>query len=112
MLPVAAAVCLVAGFCSVACAFGGWRGPYLAPRHVHWLSPCPQLLKYKHLGRVRDRWRAGHRHHSQARIAVRHFVRQTMNSDRWSKIPFTLAVTVVMFVGSVELAARALSAGR
>ena len=93
-LPVAAAVCLVAGF-----LFGlpalRLEGPYLALATFALAVALPQLLKYKHL----EEWTGG----VQGIVITKPespfatLFGQTMNSDRWLYL-FTLAVTVVMFV--------------
>ena len=93
-LPVAAAVCLVAGF-----LFGlpalRLEGPYLALATFALAVALPQLLKYKHL----EEWTGG----VQGIVITKPespfatLFGQTMNGDRWLYL-FTLAVTVVMFV--------------
>ena len=93
-LPVAAAVCLVAGF-----LFGlpalRLEGPYLALATFALAVALPQLLKYKHL----EEWTGG----VQGIVITKPespfstLFGQQMNGDRWLYL-FTLAVTVVMFV--------------
>lgn len=93
-LPVAAAVCLLAGF-----LFGlpalRLEGPYLALATFALAVALPQLLKYKHL----EQWTGGVQGivimKPDSPIAT--LFGQKMNSDRWLYL-FTLFVTVIMFV--------------
>ncbi|GAC1389655.1 MAG: branched-chain amino acid ABC transporter permease [Variovorax sp.] len=93
-LPVAAAVCLLAGF-----LFGlpalRLEGPYLALATFALAVALPQLLKYKHL----EQWTGGVQGivimKPDSPIAT--LFGQKMNSDRWLYL-FTLFVTVLMFV--------------
>jgi branched-chain amino acid transport system permease protein len=93
-LPVAAAVCLLAGF-----LFGlpalRLEGPYLALATFALAVALPQLLKYKHL----EEWTGGVQGivimKPDSPIAT--LFGQKMNSDRWLYF-VTLAVTVLMFV--------------
>ena len=93
-LPVAAAVCLLAGF-----LFGlpalRLEGPYLALATFALAVALPQLLKYKHL----EEWTGGVQGivimKPESPIAT--LFGQKMNSDRWLYF-VTLAVTVLMFV--------------
>ena len=93
-LPVAAAVCLVAGF-----LFGlpalRLEGPYLALATFALAVALPQLLKYKHL----EAWTGGVQGIviTKPESPVATLFGQTMNGDRLLYL-FTLAVTVVMFV--------------
>ncbi|MDB5945814.1 MAG: branched-chain amino acid transporter permease [Ramlibacter sp.] len=93
-LPVAAAVCLLAGF-----LFGlpalRLEGPYLALATFALAVALPQILKYKHL----EEWTGG----VQGIVITKPespfatLLGQKMNGDRWLYL-FTLAVAVVMFV--------------
>jgi branched-chain amino acid transport system permease protein len=93
-LPVAAAVCLLAGF-----LFGlpalRLEGPYLALATFALAVALPQLLKYKHL----EQWTGGVQGivitKPDSPIASLFGLR--MNGDRWLYF-FTLFVTVIMFV--------------
>jgi len=93
-LPVAAAVCLLAGF-----LFGlpalRLEGPYLALATFALAIALPQILKYKHL----EEWTGGVQGivimKPDSPIAT--LFGQKMNSDRWLYF-VTLAVTVLMFV--------------
>jgi branched-chain amino acid transport system permease protein len=93
-LPVAAAVCLLAGF-----LFGlpalRLEGPYLALATFALAVALPQILKYKHL----EEWTGGVQGivimKPDSPIAT--LFGQKMNSDRWLYF-VTLAVTVLMFV--------------
>jgi branched-chain amino acid transport system permease protein len=93
-LPVAAAVCLLAGF-----LFGlpalRLEGPYLALATFALAVALPQLLKYKHL----EEWTGGVQGivimKPDSPIAT--LFGQKMNADRWLYL-FTLFVTVIMFV--------------
>jgi len=93
-LPVAAAVCLLAGF-----LFGlpalRLEGPYLALATFALAIALPQILKYKHL----EEWTGGVQGivimKPESPIAT--LFGQKMNSDRWLYF-VTLAVTVLMFV--------------
>ena len=92
-LPVAAAVCLLAGF-----LFGlpalRLEGPYLALATFALAIALPQILKYKHL----EEWTGGVQGivimKPESPIAT--LFGQKMNSDRWLYF-VTLFVTVVMF---------------
>jgi branched-chain amino acid transport system permease protein len=93
-LPVAAAVCLLAGF-----LFGlpalRLEGPYLALATFALAVALPQILKYKHL----EEWTGG----VQGIVITKPespfatLLGQKMNGDRWLYL-FTLAVTVLMFL--------------
>jgi branched-chain amino acid transport system permease protein len=93
-LPVAAAVCLLAGF-----LFGlpalRLEGPYLALATFALAVALPQILKYKHL----EQWTGG----VQGIVIMKpdspiaSLFGQKMNSDRWLYF-VTLFVTVLMFV--------------
>jgi branched-chain amino acid transport system permease protein len=93
-LPVAAAVCLLAGF-----LFGlpalRLEGPYLALATFALAVALPQLLKYKHL----EQWTGGVQGivitKPDSPIASLFGLR--IGTDRWLYF-FTLAVTVLMFV--------------
>jgi branched-chain amino acid transport system permease protein len=93
-LPVAAAVCLLAGF-----LFGlpalRLEGPYLALATFALAVALPQILKYKHL----EQWTGGVQGivimKPESPIAT--LFGQPMNSDRWLYL-FTLSVAVLMFV--------------
>jgi branched-chain amino acid transport system permease protein len=93
-LPVAAAVCLLAGF-----LFGlpalRLEGPYLALATFALAVALPHLLKYKHL----EQWTGGVQGivitKPDSPIASLFGLR--MNGDRWLYF-FTLFVTVIMFV--------------
>src|SRR5712664_912668 len=94
-LPIAGAVCLVAGF-----LFGlpalRLEGLYLALATFALAVSMPQLLKYHHL----EAWTGGVQGIVIAKPEPPAFLREAglqMNSDQWLYF-FALAVTVVMFV--------------
>ena len=93
-LPVAAAVCLLAGF-----LFGlpalRLEGPYLALATFALAVALPQLLKYKHL----EEWTGGVQGIviTKPESPIATLFGLQMNGDRWLYF-FTLFVTVVMFV--------------
>ena len=98
-LPVAGAVCLVAGF-----LFGlpalRLEGLYLALATFALGVSLPQLLKYKHL----EHWTGG----VQGIVIIKPDAPfgLPVNADQWLYL-FTLGVTLIMFVLGVEPAARA-----
>ena len=93
-LPVAAAVCLLAGF-----LFGlpalRLEGPYLALATFALAVALPQLLKYKHL----EQWTGGVQGIviTKPESPIATLFGLQMNGDRWLYF-VTLFVTVVMFV--------------
>ena len=93
-LPVAAAVCLLAGF-----LFGlpalRLEGPYLALATFALAVALPQLLKYKHL----EQWTGGVQGIviTKPESPIATLFGLPMNGDRWLYF-VTLVVTVLMFV--------------
>ena len=93
-LPVAAAVCLLAGFL-VGLPALRLEGPYLALATFALAVALPQLLKYKHL----EEWTGGVQGIviTKPESPIATLFGLQMNGDRWLYF-FTLFVTVVMFV--------------